>query len=145
MSQNYLIRERFRDDFKIVDQDKYLGRLIYINGDGKIMPDDRYYNRRAFRSLTCPYWANFFVKRLVFNSGVISKFAYGLFMIATTDRSVRNNTFRNAWYFFKSGMPKFNYLQVVFAMRNVFRFFIDTYDIHKWLERKEKKRKCNAN
>ena len=139
MSQNYLIRERFRDDFKIVDQDKYLGRLIYINGDGKIMPDDRYYNRRAFRSLTCPYWANFFVKRLVFNSGVISKFAYGLFMIATTDRSVRNNTFRNAWYFFKSGMPKFNYLQVVFAMRNVFRFFIDTYDIHKWLERKEKK------
>lgn len=138
VTQNKMVKERFKEDFKIVDQDKYLGRSIFINGDGKILPDDRFYSRKAFRSFTSPYWANFFVKRIIFNNGVISKFAYGMFMFATKDRSIRNNTFRNAWFFFRASMTKFNYLQVVFAIRNVFRFFIDTYDIKRWIERKKK-------
>ena len=126
-------------EFTIVDEIKYLGRLLMLNGDGKLVADDRLYNRKAFKSMACPYWVNFFTKRLIFNNGVISKLAYGLYMFSTSDISVRNATYRNAWTFLHTNFPKFSYLQVIFTIRNFIRFFIDSVDLKAWLDRKKAK------
>lgn len=137
MSKDSEVNKIMAKDFKVEHEEKYLGRLIRINGDGRLLAEDRYYNRGAFRAITCPYWVNFFVKRLVFNNGVISKFAYGLYMFSTNDRAIRNAAFRNAWWFLKTNMIKFNYLQVVYSIINYFRFFIDGQDMRRWIKRKK--------
>jgi ribonuclease HI len=123
-------------DYTVVDEEKYLGRLVRVNGDGKLVPDDRFFNKKAFRSVTCPFWVNYFTKKLVFNNGVMAKFAYGLYMFATSDRSIRNAAFRDAWFFLKTNMGKFRHMQSVFSITNYFRFFIDSKDMVDWITRK---------
>jgi ribonuclease HI len=144
LSNDINIKQELGKLFKVVEEEKYLGRMVKVNGDGKLIGDDRYFNRYAFRATTCPYWANFFTKKLVFNSGVIAKFAYGLYMLSTSDKVVRNAAFRNAWFFLRANMPKFSYIQVVFSIINFFRFFIDSLDLQKWIARKRSGENANV-
>ena len=121
--------------FKLVEEEKYLGRVIMINGDGQLVVDNRFFNKKAFRTKAYPYWANYFTKKLIFNGAIISKFAYKTYMFSSIDKSIRTSMWRNSWYFFKSNMGKFSYFQVAFSIINFFRFCIDTYDYKCWKER----------
>lgn len=126
------IIEEFKDRFKKVDSEKYLGRLISLNGDGKIVPDDRFYNLNSFRSSACCYWATFFTKRLIFNAALDAKLRYRLYMWATDSIVIRSSIWVNNWKFFRKCMGSYSYLQLMFATTNIFRYFLDISDIIDW-------------
>lgn len=128
-------RKELKNEYKLVDKEKYLGRVVMLNGDGKLIADNRYFNKKAFRAKACPYWANFFCKRLIFNNGIMAKFAYKVYMFSGIDKSIRTAVWRNAWCFFRTNMGKFSYMQVVFSVINFFRFFIDGMDYKRWKDR----------
>lgn len=132
MSEDDEIINAFKDRFKRIEAAKYLGRLVSLNGDGKVVPDDRYYNLKAFRSSACCYWATFFTKRLVFNSALDAKFRYRLLMWATNSKQIRRSVWVNNWSFFRKCMGSYSYLQLCFATFNVFRYFLDIVDISGW-------------
>lgn len=132
MSNDEDIIAAFSGRFKRIEAAKYLGRLVSLNGDGKIVPDDRFYNLKAFRSSACCYWATFFTKRLVFNSALDAKFRYRLLMWATNSREIRRSVWVNNWSFFRKCMGSYSYLQLCFATFNVFRYFLDICDISNW-------------
>ena len=88
----YITDDKELDDmlkmrFKKVNSANYLGRLISLNGDGKIALDNRFYNLKGFRSNSIPFWSTFFVKRIVFNAALDAKLRYRLLMWSTEDKS----------------------------------------------------------
>lgn len=124
----------FKDSFPIVNKDKYLGRTLQLNGDGSIVNDDRFYNIKGFRVNAFPYWPTFFVKRLIGVSALDAKLRFRLLMWETEDITIRTEIWRNTWFFFKKGMGKYSYMQMVFSMFNLFRYCIDVVDIVNWAE-----------
>lgn len=128
MSADAEIIDTFANRFKRVNEEKYLGRLISLNGDGKIVPDDRFYNLKAFRSNACCYWATFFTKRLVFNAALDAKLRYRLFMWASDNIIIRSSIWVNNWKFFTKFMGSYSYLQLIFALPNIFRYFLDVME-----------------
>lgn len=121
-------------DFKKVDSATYLGRQIALNGDGKILPDNRFYNLKGFRSNSIPFWATFFVKRIIFNAALDAKLRYRLIMWSNTDLIMRTAIWRNNWSFFKKSMGQFSYTQLAYCTFNIFRYFIDITDVIKYRE-----------
>lgn len=132
MSEDKEIIDALSPKFKRIDSAKYLGRLVSLNGDGRIVPDDRYYNLKAFRSSACCYWATFFTKRLVFNAALDAKLRYRLLMWSTSSAEIRKSIWINNWSFFRKCMGSYSYLQLCFATFNIFRYFLDMTDIIKW-------------
>lgn len=132
MSENQEIINQLSPKFKRIDSSKYLGRLVSLNGDGKIVPDDRYYNLKAFRASACCYWATFFTKRIVFNSALDAKLRFRLLMWASNSAQIRKAIWVNNWSFFRKCMGSYSYLQLSFAIFNIFRYFLDITDIMKW-------------
>lgn len=126
------IRIIFGDVFPIVNKEKYLGRLIGLNGDGTISNDDRFYNMNAFRTNAFPYWTHFFVKRLIGVSALDAKLRYRMMMWSTADICIRTSIWRHNWCFFKKGMGIYSYTQMVYSSFNLFRYFIDPVDIINW-------------
>lgn len=125
--------------FKKESSAKYLGRQICLNGDGKISPDNRFYNLKGFRSNSLPFWATFFVKRLVFNAALDAKLRYRLLMWSCDDQVIRTAIWRNNWKFFKKSMGFFSYTQLAFCIFNIFRYFIDVTDVNNWKNLHENK------
>lgn len=116
---------------------KYLGRLIAVNGDGKVTADDRFVNLKGNRTNAMVFWCTFFVKRIVYNAALDAKLRYRLLMWSTTSKSIKTAVWRNHWFFFKKSMNAYSYLQLHFSIFNIFRYFIDIMDVIQW--RKEKK------
>lgn len=140
ISNNAEVIKEFEKDFPIVNADKYLGRAIGVNGDGRIMADDRFYGLKMFRSYACPYWATFGIKRLVFNGAIDASMRYRFFMWSATTKVVRTAIWRNSWSFFKRSFGKFSYFQLSFCAFNYFRYCIDVVDIKNWMEQLNKGR-----
>lgn len=134
LTNNKDLQEEMKD-FKMIEREKYLGRLIGIGPDGRIINDDRWFNTKAYRSRNIPYWASFFVKRLIYNSCLDARTRYRFMMWACADIKIRTSIWRNTWFFLKSNFAKFSYLEVTFSMFNVFRYCIDGNDIRNWEER----------
>ena len=132
MSENQEVINKLSPKFTKINSSKYLGRLVSLNGDGKIIPDDRYYNLKGFRSNACCYWATFFTKRLVFNSALDAKLRYRLLMWATNSAQIRKAIWVNNWSFFRKCMGSYSYLQLSFATFNIFRYFLDIVDVMRW-------------
>ena len=124
--------EKLATRFKKVDSANYLGRLISLNGDGKIAPDNRFYNLKGLRSNSLPFWSTFFVKRIIFNSALDAKLRFRLLMWSTDDIVIRTAIWRNNWAFFRKSMGQFSYTQLSFCIFNIFRYFIDIMDIIRW-------------
>ena len=121
--------------FKVIDKDKYLGRQICLSGDGKIINDDRFFNIKGFRVFAIPSFCTFFIKRLIFNSALEAKLRYRLMMWSCNSSYIRNAIWKNNWYFFRSQMGEYSYLQLSFSIFNIFRYCIDTVDIISWKKR----------
>ena len=119
------------DRFKKFDTTKYLGRNITINGDGKIIQDDRYFNLKGNRSDAMIYWATFFVKRIVYNAAIDAKLRYKLIMWSTDSIALRKQLWIKHWSFLRKCMQCYSYLQVAFSIFNIFRYFIDISIISK--------------
>ena len=134
MTKEEEIKEKFKE-YKVINTEKYLGRLIGITSDGRVINDDRWYNTKAFRSRNIPYWASFFVKKLIFNACIDARVRYRFMMWACNDIKIRDALWRNTWFFLKSNFAKFSYLEVSFSMVNVFRYCIDGHDIRVWENR----------
>ena len=134
MTDDKELDEKLKLKFKKVDSAKYLGRLISLNGDGKISPDDRFYNLRGFRANSIPFWSNFFVKRIVFNAALDAKLRYRLLMWSTDNKVIKTAIWQNNWSFFKKSMGLFSYTQLAFCIFNIFRYFIDITDVLRWKE-----------
>lgn len=126
------LKKVFSDTFPIVNKEKYLGRLIGLNGDGSITNDDRFYNLNAFRTNAFPYWTHFFIKRLIGISALDAKLRFRLMMWSTSDPAIRTAIWRHNWNFFKKGMGIYSYTQMIFSSFNLFRYFIDPVDIINW-------------
>ena len=117
--------------FKKFDTTKYLGRNITINGDGKIIQDDRYFNLKGNRSDAMIYWATFFVKRIIYNAAIDAKLRYKLIMWSTDSIVLRKQLWIKHWSFLRKCMQCYSYLQVAFSIFNIFRYFIDISIINK--------------
>lgn len=134
LTKNEELKKEMKE-VEILDKEKYLGRLIGITADGKIMNDDRWYNTKSFRSQCIPYWASFFVKKLIYNTCLDARVRYRFMMWACSDIKTRDSLWRNTWFFLKSNFAKFSYLEVSFSMFNIFRYCIDGNDIRNWENR----------
>ena len=135
ISSNELVIETFKDKFKIINEDKYLGRQICLSGDGRIINDDRFFNKKGFRVFAIPSFATFFIKRLIYNGALEAKLRYKLMMWSCNDPVTRKAIWQNNWFFFKNCMGEYSYLQLAFASFNLFRYFVDVVDIIKWRDR----------
>ena len=122
----------FGEFFPIVNSEKYLGRLIGLNGDGIIKNDDRFFNMKAFRCAAFPYWSHFFVKRLIGISALDAKIRFRFMMWSTDNPHIRTSLWRNSWFYYKKGMGVYSYTQLSFSTFNIFRYFIDPNDILNW-------------
>ena len=60
ISSNELVIKTFKNNFKVINEDKYLGRQICLSGDGRIINDDRFFNKKGFRVFAIPAFATFF-------------------------------------------------------------------------------------
>lgn len=127
--------------FSRFDSAKYLGRNIIVNGDGKVVPDDRFVNLKGNRVMGLVYYATFFVKRLVYNAALDAKLRYKLLMWSTSDKVIRKALWVSHWSFFRKTMFIYSYVQVCFTIFNAFRYFIDITDVLKWREWLVKKKK----
>lgn len=132
LSSNPSIIAEFDGEFEVVEEDKFLGRKLLLTSDGIIIADNRFYNLRGFRVKACPYWATFFIKRLIHISSLEAKLRYKTFMWAIGDTATICAIWRNNWAFFKSAMGLYSYVQMVFSVFNLFRYSIDAVDILKW-------------
>lgn len=119
-------------DIEIISKEKYLGRMIRLDTDGRLIADDRWYNLKAYRSQNIPYWSTFFVKKLIYTSAIEARTRYRFLMWSCNSSKIRMAIWRNAWFFLKSNFAKFSYLEVSFCIFNVFRYCIDIADIEKW-------------
>ena len=133
ITNNAEVKKIFGDDFPIVSGDKYLGRAVGINGDGRITADNRFYGTKLFRSNACPYWATFGIKRLVFNGAIDASMRYKFFMWSADSQTIRTSIWRNSWCFFSKSFGKFSYFQLSFCAFNYFRYCIDVVDIGNWI------------
>ena len=127
---NELVKE-FNGRFTKFSIAKYLGRVISVNGDGKVTPDDRFFNLKGERTDAMIYWATFFVKRLVYNAALDAKMRYKLIMWRTKSKTVRKELWIKHWKFFRKCMFSYSYVQVSFSIFNIFRYFVDVTDIIK--------------
>lgn len=140
-SRNQGTIDVFKDRFTKFDSAKYLGRSIAVNGDGKVIADDRFVNIKGSRSIAMVYWATFFIKRIVYNAALDAKLRYRLLMWSTTERTIRRALWTSHWFFFRKTMNIYSYVQVCFTIFNPFRYFIDVVDIIRWRELLIKKKK----
>lgn len=129
------IKNVFQEIFPIVNKEKYLGRLLGINGDGQIVNDDRFYNLTGFRSRSVPYWTNFFIKRIIGINALDAKLRYKMMMWATKDINIRTAVWKHTWSYFKTGMGCYSYCQLCFSCFNIFRYFIDPVDVKNWIDK----------
>ena len=125
-----LIKE-FETTFPCVREDKYLGREIGINNDGILVADDRFYNPFSCRANAIPNFNIFGIRRLLFITALEAKNRYRFCIWSTTSPSIRRSIFSSNWYYFKNSNTKFSYIQMIFSIFNVFRFFIDGFEIDK--------------
>ena len=108
---NELVKE-FNGRFTKFSTAKYLGRVISVNGDGKVTPDDRFFNLKGERTDAMIYWATFFVKRLVYNAAFDAKMRYKLIM-GVLSRKLSEKSF---------GLSIGNFSVSVCSLTHMFRF-----------------------
>lgn len=132
MTNDIKLDSILKSNYKKVDNTKYLGRLVSLNGDGKITADNRFYNLKGFRGNGVPFWATFFTKRIVFISALDAKLRYRLLMWSCDSKILRTAIWRNDWCFFRKSMGFFSYTQLGFCTFNLFRYFLDVIDVIEW-------------
>ena len=132
LTANEDVKRTFSISFTIVNKECYLGRTLGLNGDGMIINDDRFYNINGFRSMAVPYWANFFVKRIIGINALDAKLRFRMMMWATKDIFIRTSIWRHTWSYFKTGMGIYSYTQLAHSCFNIFRYFIDPVDVMNW-------------
>lgn len=129
-NDNNLI-QTFENTFPCVQEDKYLGRELGINSDGFLIADDRFYNIKSSRVKAFPNFNIFGIKRILFVTALDAKNRYRFMCWSLNNQTLRGSVFRNNWFFFKGNNNKWSYIQMIFSMFNVFRFFIDSIEIDK--------------
>lgn len=125
------LENNFSSSFPIVTEDKYLGVELGLNGDGFLVADDRFYNLKSSRVKAFPNFNIFGIRRILFITALDAKNRYRFMCWSTNSKLIRASIFKNNWFFFKSNNNKFSYIQMIFSLFNVFRFFIDSFEVDK--------------
>lgn len=121
----------FKNTFPVVTEDKYLGCELGLNNDGFLVADDRFYNNNSSKVRAFPNFNIFGIRRILFITALDAKSRYRFMCWSTGSKTIRGSIFKRNWYFFKSNNVTFSYVQMIFSIFNVFRFFLDSLEVDK--------------
>lgn len=119
----------FRKKFPIVEEEKTLGRTLGINANGFIIPDDRFFSLKSNKFQAFPNFHTFGIKRVIFITALDARNRYRFLVWSINDKEIRRAIFTKSWYFYKGNNDLYSYVQLFFCMFNVFRYFVDAFEV----------------
>lgn len=130
--------EKFKDEFSIGTEDKFLGRELAINELGFLVGDDRFFSNKNLTIASFPNYHIEGIKKLILNGAILAKLRYRFMCWSTSSKFIRHRIFTSNFLIFKGKNKQFSYIQLILNMPNVFLFFVDAAEIDKFLNDIEK-------
>lgn len=131
-SKEYI--DKFKNEFEITTEDKFLGRELAIDSNGWIVGDDRFFSCKGITIASFPNFNIEGIKNMIMNGAILAKLRYRFMCWATSSKLIKKKIFTSNYVVFKGKNKEFSYVQLLLALPNIFAFFIDAFEVKKLME-----------
>lgn len=132
-NQEYDIYFKEISQYKIMERFTFLGRDLIFEDNNIVPNDENIIIIDQNRIKKFPSWLTLSEHRLLFLGALQSKQRFISFMMSIDNKTIRIEHLTKTYNYFRNKFDKLSYRQLMFNISNMFRFYLDSFQLHNLL------------